>query len=237
MGLSLEIYSNNKVLDITHNLYHNMPTYWTEELFQLSQVRNIPKDRYEARMMSLETHHGTHIDAPRHVFENGKTIDEYPFDKFIGRAVCLNMQFKYDKAVEREILKRDLSHFEDQIKEADVIILNTCASKRRAVSSEYMFDWPYLDVECAEYLWSIKKDLKMVGTDAPSIAANARTFPKAEVIKTHQVLLSKDILIPEELNLNYDDFERNITEGYFLFFPLKIYHGDGSPGRAFFVLK
>ena len=237
MGVSFKIDSKDKVLDITHILFHGMPTYWTEELFKMSQVRNIPKDSYEARLMSIETHHGTHIDAPRHMFEKGKTIDEYPFEKFAGQAVCLNMESKYNKGQEREISSRDLSHFEDKLNKAEVIILNTGASKRRAISSEYMFDWPYLDVDGAEYIESISRNLKMVGTDAPSIAANARTYQDAKIIETHKILLSKDILIPEELNLNYEDFGGETTEGYFFFFPLKIYEGDGSPGRAFFILK
>lgn len=227
---------DHKILDVTHTIFHNMPVYWTEELFTMSLIRNIPKDKYEARLLSLETHHGTHIDAPRHIIEEGKTIDEYSFVKLAGDFVCLNLQYKQSKGVPREITASDLEKYESDIKDAEVILLNTGSSKIRSLKFEYMFNWPYLDLDGARYITSNFKRLKIVGTDAPSIAANLRTYGDANVIETHKELLSKDILIPEELNFNYPELDSTLTYGFFIFLPLKIAQGDGAPGRAFIIL-
>ena len=39
---------------------------------------------------SMGTHTGTHIDAPAHIFENGKRINEIPIEQFSGKLVKVN---------------------------------------------------------------------------------------------------------------------------------------------------
>ena len=34
--------------------------------------------------MTINTHHGTHIDAPRHFYPDGRCIDEMPLDAIMG---------------------------------------------------------------------------------------------------------------------------------------------------------
>ena len=36
--------------------------------------------------LKMCAHNGTHVDAPFHFYENGKTIDQVELDKFIGYA-------------------------------------------------------------------------------------------------------------------------------------------------------
>ena len=224
--------------DLTHVLFHGMPVYWTEENFHLNVVRNIPKDHYEARYLEIETHNGTHMDAPRHIIENGRGIDSYSFYNFTGNAIVINLTDKgsYTDITQREIFPEDLEDYEEQIKLSDIIILNTGWSRIRGITNEYMFRWPYLDVSGAKYLSKFK--LKMICIDAPSIAGNVRENESINVIETHKVLLQNDILITEELNLNYDIFKRkDVIKGYFVALPLKILDGDGSPTRAFLTIK
>ncbi len=39
---------------------------------------------------SMCAHNGTHVDAPRHFYENGKGISEIPLEKFIGEACVIS---------------------------------------------------------------------------------------------------------------------------------------------------
>lgn len=43
-------------------------------------------DEYNLTSFSMCAHNGTHVDAPFHYFENGKTIDQIDLEKFIGNA-------------------------------------------------------------------------------------------------------------------------------------------------------
>ena len=41
---------------------------------------------YNLTSLSMCTHNGTHIDAPRHFIKNGKAVDELSLDSFVGMA-------------------------------------------------------------------------------------------------------------------------------------------------------
>ncbi len=43
-------------------------------------------DKYNLTELSMCAHNGTHVDAPYHFVNSGKTIDEIPLDIYIGRA-------------------------------------------------------------------------------------------------------------------------------------------------------
>ncbi len=50
-------------------------------------VRSMERgDLYNLTDLSLCVHNGTHVDAPRHFFRDGKGIDRIPLEKFIGPA-------------------------------------------------------------------------------------------------------------------------------------------------------
>jgi kynurenine formamidase len=46
------------------------------------------------------SHHGTHIDVPSHKLEDGKTISDYGIEKFVNRALLLDL-------TSTDILKRE----------------------------------------------------------------------------------------------------------------------------------
>ncbi len=42
------------------------------------------------RRIQINSHDGTHVNAPIHGIENGKNLDEYSLDQFCGKAVIYN---------------------------------------------------------------------------------------------------------------------------------------------------
>jgi len=41
--------------------------------------------------LKMSVHHGTHVDAPCHFIDGGKTIDEMPLERFIGQAKVVSV--------------------------------------------------------------------------------------------------------------------------------------------------
>lgn len=222
-------------IDLTHEIYHNMPVYPTLPDLSINLIGNHSRDGFEARELKLITHHGTHIDAPKHIIEGGKSIDEYPISYFLGRAVILNMTYKKPKD---EITSEDLKTYENIIAKNEIVLLNTGWSKKRMLNKEYLYQWPYLDIDGAKFLSNYT--LKMVGTDGLSIAGySSLNDPVIHVIETHTIFLKKDILIIEELNFNNlpDELrEKTYIEGYAIVLPLPIKDADGSLVRAVFFI-
>ena len=41
--------------------------------------------------LSTPIHAGTHLDTPRHIYPDGKTLDEISMDAFIGKGICVDV--------------------------------------------------------------------------------------------------------------------------------------------------
>jgi len=104
-----------KMIDITQELF-SCKVYPGDPSPQKTLVRQMPKDGCNLTNMSLCVHNGTHIDAPSHFIEGGKTIDQLPLEIFYGDCVVLecqgvveayDIQSLLDEQVERLLLKGD----------------------------------------------------------------------------------------------------------------------------------
>ncbi|MGC9208777.1 MAG: cyclase family protein [Nitrososphaeria archaeon] len=225
----------NKVVDLTHVMYHDMPGWPTHPILSVSQLKQINIDGYNVKQLIINTHHGTHLDAPAHMLENGRTLDNIELDKLMGNGIVINLSHKKDgEAIERD----DLSVF--SIRRDDIVMLYTGWSNYRGFNVRYLYRWPYLGVSGANYLADI--GIKLVGIDGLSIGAwggrTAVAGPIASSAKeVHKILLGKSILILEEV-ANLDQVLEGGKEkrAYFIILPLKIKDSDGAPVRAIAIL-
>jgi arylformamidase len=83
-----------KLIDLTHPIKSNMPVYPGDPETKIQQEGSIKKDGYVDHYLSIGTHAGTHIDAPSHMLENKKSLNQFPLEKFIGRGVCIKRNYK-----------------------------------------------------------------------------------------------------------------------------------------------
>ncbi|MTI66256.1 MAG: cyclase family protein [Firmicutes bacterium] len=206
-----------KVIDLTHTIHSNMPVFPKTEppVFKVSNTHK--KDGFMETKLSMYSHTGTHIDAPRHMLSKGSSLDELSIDRYIGKSTVLDFS-KLDKEY---IEINDLSKYKEKIAKVEFIILKTGWSKYWG-EKEYFLDFPSLSIEAANYLKEF--NLKGIGIDTISIDKI-----DSESFVVHKILLSKDILIIENLT-NLD----NINSEYFILsiLPLKTLDADGSPVRA-----
>jgi arylformamidase len=225
-----------KLIDLTHEMYDEMPGWPTHPIFKIEQLKIMDTDGYNVKQLIMNTHHGTHMDAPSHMLKEGKTCSEYSIQKFMGNGRVVDLSYKKPREA---IEKDDLSNF--SIKRGEIVLLYTGWGSKRGWNEEYLYSWPYLDTSGAEYLAEI--GISAVGTDGLSIGAWAGSTVVAgpvskTAIKVHQILLKRDILIFEELaNLDYvlnGDKER---EAYFIILPLSLRGADGSPVRAIAIVS
>jgi len=210
-----------KIVDLTHKMYGDMPTYSEGEKPFFSRISNIEKDGYNMSRIEMQSHIGTHIDAPLHMVENGLSLDKMPVDSFIGKAVVINVSSEKFYNIELSLLMEQ----EDKIRKAEFLLFNTGWSRLWG-DKTYFAKSPYLTKTAAE--WLLQFDLKGVGIDTMSIdSMESVSWP------THKILFKQNILIVENL-ANLDA----VTEGVFTFscLPLKYEGADGSPVRAVAIL-
>ena len=200
---------NFKVYDISLPLYQGMLVYPNNTEFRARPIQSRTSLSSEITMGS---HAGTHVDAPRHVFPNGVGVDALEVKNLIGDCRVLDMTH-----AKKVISLQDLQ--KARIKKGERIIVKTRNSKR--AFKNFYTDYVYLDGEAAEYLAS--KNIKLFGIDYLSVKQKG-----SEDNRPHTALLKKKIPIFEGLDLS------KIKAGkyFFIGLPLRFKGLDGAPARA-----
>jgi len=202
-------------IDLSHEIHESMPVYpgMSQPIFEKSiQVKT---HGYAETLISLLSHTGTHIDAPAHMHESGKTLGSYEINSFIGKARMIDVQGKTD------IDLNTIQSVANQILDIDFIIFWTGWSNFWD-SETYFKGFPTLSPEAAK--WIANTGIKGIGLDCISAdIAESTNFP------VHQALFSNNKLIVENL-MNLDKLPQEIF--MFSCLPLKYKQADGSPVRA-----
>ncbi|MEM2896933.1 MAG: cyclase family protein [Candidatus Bathyarchaeia archaeon] len=206
------------VIDLSHPIYHNCPGWPGFPLVNISRLKILPRDGCNVELInSYNTHTGTHIDAPLHQIEGGKSIDEIPLEELIGEGVVFDLSYKKEG---ESTSSSDLEKHSSILNEKDIVLLFFNWSRYRDFNRKYLYDYPYLDASGAR--WLIKKRVRVVGCDTLSIA-----HPKDEEV--HKILLSNNVWIIEELN-NLDRLKNN--RWFLCFLPINFKGCGGAPCRA-----
>ena len=168
--------------------------------------------------ISFGSHTGTHVDAAKHFFDDGQTVDQIPLDRLVGPALLIAVEQSLASVAASELERHDLrDHTRILIRTRNSAYLSDPAFHR---------DYTYLAPDAAEYL--VSKGVELVGVDYLSI----EQFHSGHH-RTHRTLLDNDVGIVEGLSLagippgDYD----------FICLPLRLEGIDGAPARAILLEK
>lgn len=197
-------------IDITMPLHKNMPVWPGDPTFRYQLVATLEQDGANVGGMTMSLHAGTHIDAPFHYDDFGKSIDTLPIELFIGPTLIVEMQNV------QQIQLRDIA----QLKLDGVERL---FFKTKRQYDLYRFDPSFTTISPEVVPYLAEKGVKVVGTDAPSIDAVDDV-----TLQAHHAFRQEGLYIIENLYLK--DIEMGMYE--FIGMPLAIQGGDASPIRA-----
>jgi arylformamidase len=167
-------------------------------------------------LLSIGSHTGTHIDAPRHIIPDGVGIDRIPLDALIGRAVVC--------AFGDDVLAVTEAHLRQQPIEGFERVLLKTRNSRFIREREFHRDYTYLAPDGAEYLISL--GVRLVGIDYLSI----EQFHSGHH-RTHKTLLGRGVVIVEGLDLS----EPAPGAYEMTCLPVLLAGLDGAPARAVLV--
>ncbi len=204
--------------DLTHPLHAGMPVYPGKPQPVIRQAASLQKDGYRELGVEMEGHTGTHIDAPSHMLQNGKTLDQYPVSQFAGKAQIIPVP-QGKKMIGLPFLK-GLSGAPE---EPEFLLFRTGWSRHWG-KDEYLRGFPVLTVKAAR--WLAQRPLKGIGIDTLSVdPLESETWP------VHHILFDADLVIVENLYFPEDLADE---AGLFYCFPLNLREADGAPVRAVF---
>jgi arylformamidase len=164
-------------------------------------------------LLSFGSHTGTHVDAPKHFFDAGSSVDRLPLNALIGPAQVI--------AFPDDVMGVTADHLKQHKLDGEERVLIRTRNSGFIKEREFHEDFTYLAPDGAEYLSNI--GVKLVGVDYLSV----EQFHSGHH-RTHRTLLERGIVIVEGLDFS------DITPGEYAFccLPLRLEGLDGAPARA-----
>jgi kynurenine formamidase len=187
-------------------------------------ARTVERDGWNARMLHLYSHAGTHMDAQTHFAAGPETIDQIPLDRCAGPAWIVDVPGLQPRAL------IDVSHLgaiAAQVELGDSLLLRTGWSVHVDQPQIYRDGLPRISEPLARLC--VERRIKLLGVEPPSVADVNNL---EELTRIHRILLGGGVTIVEGL-ANLDQLRE--SKVWFAALPLKIEGGDGCPCRAFAV--
>lgn len=210
-----------KIFDISLTLSPDLPVWPGDAPFELEQVESMKKGtQANVSKLSTSVHIGTHVDAPHHFLNDGRTIESLPLDVLTGLCYVTQLPDGVEaitaEALEGMSLPGKLSR----------VLFGTSNSRLWARGeTEFQEDFVAVSEDGAE--WLVGHGIQLVGVDYLSVA------PYHDSTPTHRVLLQAGVVVVEGLDLSI--VPRGFYELYCL--PLKLMGSDGAPARAILIQR
>ena len=207
------------LIDLTRTISEDIPEV------SLETHRTVRQDGWNAKMLHLYSHCGTHMDAPWHFECAEEYIDQTPLDTCTGMADIIRLPATQPA----ELLTVDhLGPLASSFQSGNHLLLNTNWSHQFG-QPDYKSKLPRISEDLAH--WCVQKGVKILGVEPASVADVANLD---EVTRIHRILLGGGVTIVEGL-VNLDQVP--LDHCFFAALPLKILKGDGAPCRAFASTK
>jgi arylformamidase len=174
-------------------------------------------DSSNVTQISMSCHTGTHVDAPDHFLNNGKTVENLSLDLLVGRVYVLHLP-------DVNLITASILMDADIPPRTRRLLFKTRNSDFWANGNkEFQTDFVGLSVDAAELL--VDRNVKLVGIDYLSIA------PYKMGKQVHTILLDAGVVVLEGLDLS------RVSQGRYTLhcLPLKLGGAEGAPTRAVLV--
>jgi arylformamidase len=203
------------IYDISVPISNSMPVWPSDPPVNLTPKSHLSRDgSHTVRLTAIEmgSHTGTHLDAPWHFVDGGRKLHEIPLEQMIGPATVVEVSGV--GSIGRPQLEPLAWN------NVQRVLFKTENSKHWNDGTFYS-DFVYLEPEGAEFL--VERGIRLVGIDYLSIDKY-----KSIQHPTHFVLLRKDVVIIEGLNLS------QVRPGTYQMaaLPLNLTDADGAPVRV-----
>jgi len=202
-----------KLIDVSVPLDPSLASYPGNVPFSLEANKRLANgDSSNVSALHMSAHSGTHVDAPRHFFDEAPGTEALPLEMLIGRTRVIEVRTRGGITAD-DLRGIDLAE--------DVRLLIKTPNSRLWGDPTFHGDYIGVTESAARYL--VEHGIKVVGVDYLSVEVFHTPGAPA-----HHVLLGGGTIVIEGLNLR--DVDPGIYEMYCL--PLRIVGSDGAPARV-----
>lgn len=215
------------VILLNHILDRNTPSYGNRDQIDIKPASQISEgDTANSLSWHFSINHiGTHIDLPRHFYEEGDTITDVEPAEWIFKTVSL-VDIPCNTA---HLITKDDLKASSIDPETDLLLIRTGFEKYRK-EPKYWQAYPGISSKASSWLRDKFSKLRGIGFDF--ISLTSPTF-KEEGKRAHQIFLDQKkgdfVLIIEDMKLS----ELNFVPDRVIVSPMIIHEADGSPVTIF----
>ncbi len=209
-----------RVYDVTLPLSARLPSWPDDPAFSRQVVSShAAGDEVEVSAIGLGSHTGTHIDAPRHLFPNGRTIDQLPFDSLMGEAWVCRLNPGLTAVTAQALESAEIP------KEVRRLLLAT-GNGLLWNGNDWSFSSQFVALSKDAAEWVVARGINLLGIDYLSVD----TFDSPG-LPAHRTLLSHDVVVVEGLDM------RDVPAGPYRLccLPLRLEGADGAPARVVLI--
>ena len=205
-----------RLVDLSFDIYDQAPTFGPDPKTSVTPYLTLADLKYNMTQLVMSVHLGTHLDAPYHFYDDGRTVDNLDIRRGFGPAWVLDFSHKGFK---EEITLADLEPHAAKVGPGSRLIFRTGWDKQFP-EPRYFSDQPFLGAAACQ--WLAEQGVAAIALDMP-------TVHPADYVTVHHLLLRPEVLIIEGLaRLEQLRGGRVILCAL----PLRIRGRDGSPCRA-----
>lgn len=212
-----------KIIDLSETVSPGMVVYPGDPTVEHKITHTIKSVGCRLSQLIINSHAGTHIDAPLHFIENSNSIADIALDKCVGKAIVINCTNKKEND---SITIEDLKSYESKITKGSKILIRTDWYKQKR-NEDYFYKAPRISCELSA--WLVEKQISMIGVESPAVNCNCDNDEGGIV---HKNFLENNIVIVERLS-NLDKIEND--EVFFSAAPIAFDGADGTTVRAYAI--
>ncbi|MDP3033999.1 MAG: cyclase family protein [Methanobacteriaceae archaeon] len=205
-----------KYIYLSYSLDEDSPVYKGLKKPSIDHKSTISEDGYNTYLLCVENHSGTHVDAPGHFLEDGKSISDYDLENLVFNKVLI---LEIPQTTGNEIGLPDFinilenhetlnSKDENKYKweSVDFILIITGFFKYRQKNLEkYLTENPGINPEVINFLRENFPSIRGIGIDSVSISCfsnpdNATKAHKTAFIKKDNY--GEPLLLVEDMDLS-----------------------------------
>ncbi len=179
---------------------------------------------YRYDILKTHSHVGTHVEVGAHFYEDGKTITEYPLERFHGLGILFSIK---DINVTEETCIKTIGN---KIQNEDIIVIRNDTGIKLTKQQIYMGDeskLPIITLEAAR--WLAKYKPKLIVLDFIRFGETID-----EIRQFHDILMSQGTNLVEFV----DNLDKITQERFYVMsLPIKFQSLDSSFCRAIVIQK
>ena len=205
--------SSNRWIDVTLPLADGLPAWPGDPPFRRTPVCTVEADGAGVSRIEMSSHSGTHVDAPRHFFADGRPVDALDPEQLMGPCLVVEAHAP-DGRIGRALL-------EGRGIEGCTRVLVRSRDPKKCAPLVAGPGTGHLDGGAAT--WLVAQGVRLVAIDSLSIDAfDSHDYP------AHRALLGAGVIVIEGLDLTatppgaYD----------LVALPLRLAGADGAPARV-----